>query len=458
LLSFGQAYPVESREQVGGKTFVMRPKIRYTSTLMVVMPKALIQNLRSFAADVTRKRVRGHAILLGLVVWGAYAFNIATPGIKDREGQLKGADFLHFYVLGNIARLHDASILYDAPRQAALGADLIHQDPGETYLPVYGPQYSLLFRPLANLPYGWAAAAWMLTSALVYFLCCGLLLKACPRLREDRTTILILAAAFPGFFYLIASGQNSILALIAFTSAFFFFRARLPFAAGLALGLLMYKPQFGVVAAVVFVATLEWRVILGALITGVGQLLAGAAYYGRPALDAYFAQLVHINRNASALEPHLERMHSLRAFWDLLLPWHGIASLLYALTALGVIVITVWCWRSKTPIELRFAVFVLGTALVDPHLTDYDLVTLMPAFLVIGDRILLAAESIQRDAARVLTYAAFCLPLFGPMLKFVHVQLSVPAYVALFLVVASVVRNGLQMSATRETAVASLEA
>ena len=436
----------------------MRTVIRYASTLMVVMRKALIQNVRGFAADLTRKRVRGHAILLGLVVWGAYAINIATPGLKDREGQLKGADFLHCYVLGNIARLHGASMLYDAPRQAALGAELIHQDPGETYLPVYGPQYSLLFRPLAELPYGWAAATWMLTSALVYFLCCGLLLRACPRLREDRTTIFILAAAFPGFFYMIASGQNSMLALIAFTCAFFCYRAKLPMAAGMALGLLMYKPQFGVMAAVVFVVTLEWRVILGALITGGGQLLAGAAYYGRSALEAYFAQLVHINQNASALEPHIERMHSLRAFWDLLLPWHGAASVFYAFTALGVIGVTVWCWRSKAPIELRYAIFVLGSALVDPHLTDYDLVMLMPALLVIGDRILLARESTERDSARVLTYVAFCLPLFGPMLKVVHLQLSVPAYAALFLVVASMVRHGVGSSENLEAEAASLQA
>jgi len=94
------------------------------------MPKALIQNLRGFAADLTRKRVRGHAVLLGLVLWGAYAINIATPGLKDREGQLKGADFLHFYVLGNIARLHDASMLYDASLQSALAKQLIGQDPG----------------------------------------------------------------------------------------------------------------------------------------------------------------------------------------------------------------------------------------------------------------------------------------------------------------------------------------
>jgi len=426
---------------------------------MLVMQKAVIQNLRGFAADLTRKRVRGHAILLGLVIWGAYAFNIATPGLKDREGQLKGADFLHVYVLGNIARMHDASMLYDAPRQAALGLQLIHQDPGAAYLPVYGPQYSLIFRPFAGLSYGYAAAAWMLISALVYFLCCAMLLRACPRLREDRATVLIIAAAFPGFFYLIASGQNSILALIAFTTAFFCFRSKMPFAAGLALGLLMYKPQFGVMSAAVFVLTLEWRVIAGALTTGVGQLAAGAAYYGRSALDAYFAQLVHMNQNASALEPHIERMHSLRAFWSLLLPWHGLASLLYAITALAVIAITVWCWRSKTPVELRYAIFLLGSALVDPHLTDYDLVMLMPALLVIGDRILLAPESNQRDAARVLTYVAFCLPLFGPMLKAFHVQLSVPAYAALFLVVASVALKGMQSRSSTETeALSSIEA
>ncbi|HXS74892.1 MAG TPA: glycosyltransferase family 87 protein [Terracidiphilus sp.] len=419
------------------------------------MWKALIQNVRGFAADLTRKRVRGHAVLLGVVLWGAYAINIATPGIKDREGQLKGADFLHFYVLGNIARMHDASLLYDAPRQAALGAKLIHGDPGETYLPVYGPQYSLVFSPLAALPYGWAAAVWMLGSALVYLLCCTLIVKVCPRVREDRTSILILAAAFPGFFYMVASGQNSILALVAFTTAFFCFRAKLPLLAGMALGVLMYKPQFGVMAAALFVLTLEWRVIAGALITGVGQLIAAASYYGNGALDAYFAQLKRINQSASALEPHLDRMHSLRAFWQQLLPWNGIAFAIYALCAIFVIAITVWCWRSRAPIELRYAVFVLGSVLVDPHLTDYDLVMLMPALLVIGDRILLAEESAQRDAARVLMYLAYVLPLFGPMLKMLHIQLSVPAYVALFLVVASIIRGELVTDDLRKAAIVS---
>jgi hypothetical protein len=406
--------------------------------------------VRSLAADLTRKRVRGHAALLGLVLWGAYAFNIAVPGLRDREGQLKGADFLHFYVLGNIARMHAGNLLYDAPRQAVVAQQLIQQKPAETYLPVYGPQFSLLFLPFAPLPYGWAAATWMLTSALAYAVCCWLVLGACPRLRDVRTTIFILAAAFPGFFYMVASGQNPALALIAFTAAYFGLRARRPLLAGMALGLLMYKPQFGVMAALVFVLTLEWKVVAGALITGGGQLAAGGLYYGRSVLHAYYANLVHINQNASALEPHLDRMHGLRSFWQMLIPWHGAASFLYAASALAAIVVTVWCWRSKAPLELRYAVFLLGTALVDPHLTDYDLVILVPALLFIGEYVLLSQETIERDWARLLTYAAYCLPLFGPMLKTVHVQLSVPAFVGLFLAIAAVTHKKMNETAGTE--------
>lgn len=405
------------------------------------MGTTLIRNLHSFAADLTRKRIRGHAAVLGLVVWGLYAINIATPGLRDRVGQLKGADFLHFYVLGNIARMHHGSMLYDAPQQAALAQQLIGQEPGETYLPVYGPQYSLLFIPFAGLPYVWAAAAWMLASALVYGICCWLVLRVCRHLQDNRATVLILAAAFPGFFYLVASGQNSALALIAFTTAFFCFRAKRPLLAGMALGLLMYKPQFGLMAAVVFVLTLNWRVIIGALITGAGQLALGALYYGKAAVENYFQSITQINQNALALEPHVDRMHSLQAFWHLLVPWPRVAFLLYAATALAVCVVTVWCWKSRASLHLRYAIFLLGTVLIDPHLTDYDLVILMPAFLLIGDFILQSAESPERDAARLLIYAAYCLPLFGPLLRGIHVQLSVPVFVGLFLVVASMIRK-----------------
>jgi alpha-1,2-mannosyltransferase len=417
------------------------------------MRAAIVENVRSFAAGMTQKRVRAHAVLLGLILWGAYAVNIANPGMKDLENQVKGADYLHFYVLGTVARLHDGTMLYDARRQAALAQELIHQDPGEIYLPVYGPQVSLIFLPFAELPYIWSAVAWALATIAGYGMCCWVVLRICPKLRGDRRTILMLAAAFPGLFYLVASGQNSVVALAAFTLAFFGFRAQRPLLGGMAIGLLMYKPQFGLMAAVLFVLLLEWRVIAGAVITGAGQLALGAWYYGRGAVETYLGVLKHAGQDASA---PLDRMHGLKSFWEMLLPWHGAATVLYAVSALAVVAITIWCWRAKVTLELRYAVFLLGSALVSPHLTDYDLVILVPAFLFIGEYILLSRESMERDAARLLMYAVYALPLFGPMLKAVHVQLSVPAYVGLFLVLAAVIRTGTTGTAEREGDAAAL--
>ena len=87
-----------------------------------------------------------------------------------------------------------------------------------------------------------------------------------------------------------SSGQNSAVALIAFTAAFFSFRAQQPFLAGLAIRAADVKAAVWIMAAILFLFTLEWRVIAGALITGAGQLMAATWYYGQPVLEAYLGR------------------------------------------------------------------------------------------------------------------------------------------------------------------------
>jgi hypothetical protein len=273
----------------------------------------------------------------------------------------------------------------------------------------------------------------MLTSAAIYLTCCVALMNVCPHLRNDRLTILILALAFPGFFSLIAGGQNAALALGAFTIAFLCLRANRPLLAGLALGLLAYKPQFGLMAALVFTLSFEWKVLIGAIVTTVGQLAAGAWYYGPSILKDYAHSILGIGRKSVFLEPNVYKMHSLRAFWQLLLPWPTVALAAYAVCALAIVVLTLRCWNSNAPLPVRFAVFILGTVLIDPHLTDYDLVILVPAFLFIGEWILSSPPSEIRSAVKLLLYVAYALPLFAPLFQFTHVQFSVIAFTALLL-------------------------
>jgi hypothetical protein len=126
----------------------------------------------------------------------------------------------------------------------------------------------------------------------------------------------------------------------------------------------------------------------------------------------------------------LYQTHSLRSFWSLLLPWPRIAFALYVVTAIGVLVFAVRCWRSEASLSIRFSALLFATVLVSPHLTVYDLVILAPGFLLLGDW-----EMAHREpfALRIPQLLYVCYPLFlvGPLARITHMQLSVMAMTAL---------------------------
>src|SRR5207237_8413333 len=93
---------------------------------------------------------------------------------------------------------------------------------------------------------------WFLFVESIYGRCCYAVCRTGPRLRTHSGTVFILAIAYPAFFHLIAWGQTSAPALLCFTLAFLALRARHPVAAGLAIGLLAFKPPLAVATAVVF--------------------------------------------------------------------------------------------------------------------------------------------------------------------------------------------------------------
>src|SRR5438270_11154780 len=88
---------------------------------------------------LTRKRITIQASLLALLLWSAYAVDLATPGLRDRAGNFKGADFLHFYTAGQLLRAGRAPDLYDAVAHAALQKTLLPESFGTYFVPMYGP-------------------------------------------------------------------------------------------------------------------------------------------------------------------------------------------------------------------------------------------------------------------------------------------------------------------------------
>src|SRR5208282_5418732 len=194
------------------------------------------------------------------------------------------------------------------------------------------------------LPYGAALVIWLVFSALLYGLCCYTLWLGCPRLRNERWTVLLLAIAFPGFFHLIVWGQTSAIALACFTVAFFFLRNERPFLAGLALGCLIFKPQLGIAAAFVFAYMRAWRVIAGGILSAAAQLAVLVIDYGADSLRAWIHTMNSVVYSVPLLEPRPYQTHNLRIFWTMLIPGHALPFALYILSAVVILGMTTAVW------------------------------------------------------------------------------------------------------------------
>lgn len=385
-----------------------------------------------YAGWLTPRRLRAHGLLVGVVLWSIYLWTMTTPGLRDRNGNLKGTDFLHFYTLGLIAREHRAPELYDMKVQSELAARHVPQASGLPYLPLYPPQTSILFAPLAHLSYAHALVVWWMVSAILYFLCCYWVWRTCPNLQTHRVTVAILAAAFPALFHLIAWGQTSALALACFTGTYLSLRSKRQFLAGIVVGCLAFKPQLALAVAVVFIAAGAGKVVIGATLSGLAQFQVGVLYYGSQAFHDWLWMLRNLRSALPVLEPKIYQTYCLRTFWSMLIPIPGLALVLYALSAALLLGITILLWRRPSmPLSVRFSALLFATVLVAPHLTVYDLVILAPALLLLPDWLISVPMNDVKSNIGTALYCAYLFPV-APIAWLVHVQ---PAVIAMSAVI-----------------------
>jgi hypothetical protein len=349
-----------------------------------------LMTLAKSASWITAKRLRTHGFLLALCLWSVYLWNIVAPGLFDRAGNLKGTDFLHLYTLGTLALAHRGADLYNMPCNQNLRRSASSRRRRHPLSAAVSSTSFNLLRALARLPYPWALALWLTLSAILYGLCCYALWRACPGLQQPRNHSPDSRARLPAFWHLIAWGQTSALALALFHARFSAaLRTQREFLAGLALGCLIFKPQLGVAAAIIFLITIRWKMIAGAIFSAAAELIPAWLYYGPEPLREWLRTLLNVSRMLPLFEPRLYQTHSLRTFWSMLIPWPSASLALYLVSALLVSVLMVAGWRSRLSLPVRYSALLLATVLLAPHLTVYDLVILAPAFLLLSDWIVI---------------------------------------------------------------------
>jgi hypothetical protein len=389
--------------------------------------------LSSFVAWLTPRRIRAQAVILALCLWGVCAVDFATPGVFDRAGNIKFQDFLPLYTAAKMIANGRAHEIYDEQVVAGSEAEIVGGQTAAQLPFLYGPQMALLVVPLAGFPFLLAASAWAALNAFIYGACVYLILKTCSRLVAYSKNVAIAAAAFPPFFHFFVRGQTSALVLACFTAALLAFRAERGWVAGMALGLLVFKPQFLVAVPLILLLARGWKALLGMLISIAAQLAFAWIYFGSGVMGAYFDVFWHASRWMPTAELSLApiQMHSLRSFWTLLIPWQHVALALYIGSSIVAIATAAVVWRSTCPLALRFAVLALAAILVNPHLFVYDLLVLVPVLLLVVDWALSEMHGPYSLSLLILSYLAFVLPLLGPLSRWTHVQFTVPVFVAL---------------------------
>jgi hypothetical protein len=149
-----------------------------------------------------------------------------------------------------------------------------------------------------------------------------------------------------------------------------------------------------------------------------------AAALGTSVVATYARTLLDGPGLAQLLEPRPFQMHSLRAFWSLLIRHPGTAFALYLLSGALVLAVTIHLWRRAAPLELRFSALLIATLLVAPHVGVYEVVLLAPAFILTAS----VAERLAprpRRLFRVILSVAFIIYWPGSLAALTRVQVSV---------------------------------
>ena len=311
----------------------------------------------------------------------AAAYAVAVAWILIRHGfpvssdGVNCIDFIWVWLSSKLASSGALVQVYDYSAFSAALANLV--DPPNCIIEHfdYPPTLLLFTYPLGLMRYSGAFGVWIAATLL---LCLAAVYAIIPR----RAAVIAAVTSVPVLLNVLL-GHNGFLTagLIGLALALM---ERRPWLSGIFLGLLTYKPQFGILFPLALLASRNWRAVLSAATTSVMFGLAAALVFGFEAWPSFVDALV-------------DRASSLNEDPTLNLP---LVSVLGFLRARGVDVHTAWTvqlavtaivaatvcalWARPIPHSVKAATLAVGSVLAAPHAIGYDLciLSIAGAFLV----------------------------------------------------------------------------
>jgi alpha-1,2-mannosyltransferase len=251
-------------------------------------------------------KLHGRALLLtaGLLLAFAIAF-FFYYGLDTLNDPVFSIDFVPYHLAGRLLAEGDLEPLTNYAETGGFFAtsgpflDYFRQYfyPQTTYATrwVYLPAYLWIFRPLAGLDFPAAARVWLAVNALLTLACFWLLWSARRRpvlssqLRAWRLAwFAFLVLTFQPMLSNLWHGQVTALIFALFCLSYWLLYRGRPFAAGLALGLIVPFKFYPALFVLYFAWRRQWRTVVGSVVSSLAILLFSLFTVGWEGNLAYF--------------------------------------------------------------------------------------------------------------------------------------------------------------------------
>jgi hypothetical protein len=318
---------------------------------------------------LNRERAIRIAVICGLVSLAILGYLLSSSsGTLDWRGRPLGTDFSQVWTAGRMVLEGCASEVWDWNAHRAV--QLAYHGPRltEWYGWHYPPPFLLLAAALATLPYLAALFVWQAATLIPF---AWLIRRFTGR---PEAWLFVLAA--PVSLICIMHGHNGFLTALLLGGGLMVLEKR-PFAAGLLLGCLVYKPQFALVLPLLLLFLWNWRAIAGAAVSSLALVGATLVLWGWPVWQAFFDSLpltrrIVIEQGRTGWEKIMSPFSAVRS-------WGGSVEAAYALQGvftIAAIAATLWLARKARP-DLRNAAVTAAVLISTPYVLDYDFVVLL---------------------------------------------------------------------------------
>lgn len=330
--------------------------------------------------------------------------------LLDIHGHPLFVDFIEVWVAGHFVLQGHPAAPYDWHVHHAAQVAVVGHPVAGFLGWHYPPLFLFVAAVLALLPYIPSFIAWICVTALLYA-------AAIWKIAGRREAILV-ALAMPAALGNAIVGQNGFVTAAILGASLLALENR-PWLAGLFIGLLSYKPQFGLLLPLVLLFDRNWQALASASIATLALLTISWLAFGSSPFEAFIGHLpgtanVVLGRGAAGFEKLQSIYGAMR--WlgaDGAAAWIAHGSVTIAAT-IG----TLWLWKQPVSYATKAAALATAVLIATPYLYLYDFPMLaVPFAFLYRERAFDRVEIAVTIAANLLmlVFAWKALPI-GPLL------------------------------------------